>query len=110
MQDATALALEKNRDREVADEVDWWDCLHLVDYQKIVTNSHDAWESTFATKYTRPSERKKGGSWKDRTAWLSELNRIRNQNAHEYVVAETEYNFLRSLTSWLLDDEQGGNS
>ena len=100
-QEASTLAIDKNRDRDAEDEVDAWDCLHLIDYQKILQRSFATWQELFATQYTRPDEKSKPGGWKAKSAWLSELNRIRNDVAHNYSVKESDYNFLVAIHTWL---------
>lgn len=103
--DATQLSLEKNRTRDPDDELEPWACLHLIDYQKIVTASHELWQDLFMKQYTRPGEEKKSGGWKSRADWMIELNRIRNQNDHDYIVSEEEYEFLVSIKTWLVDGQ-----
>lgn len=103
-QDASALAVDKNREREAEDEVEPWDCLFFVDHQKILQRDFATWQELFATQYTRPNDDSKPGGWKARTAWLSELNRIRNEIAHQYSVKESEYNFLVAIHRWLEPD------
>jgi DNA sulfur modification protein DndB len=98
-QDAVMLAAEKNREREEEDEVESWDCLHLIDYQHILQRDNKTWVDLFERQYTRPGDEKK--AWKAKTSWMSELNRIRNENDHTYSVKESEYNFLVSINSWL---------
>ncbi len=100
-QDASTLAIEKNRERDTDDEIDPWDCLHLIDYQKILQRDFATWQEVFERQYTRPGEESKPGGWKARTSWLSDLNRIRNENAHTYSVKESEYNFLVAIHTWL---------
>jgi DNA sulfur modification protein DndB len=56
-------------------------------------------------KYTRPGDEDRSGKWTSRLDWLQELGRIRNQNVHEYSVTEDEFNFLVTLTSWLIQGE-----
>jgi len=107
-QAASALAIEKNRERDADDEVEPWDCLHLIDYQQILQNDSRAWQELFERQYTRPGEKARPGGWKAKTSWLSELNRIRNENAHTYSVKESEYNFLVAIHSWL--DPRGANN
>ena len=100
-QDASNLAADKNRERDTADEVEPWDCLHLIDYQKILQRDFATWQELFERQYTRPGEESKSGGWKGRTSWLGELNRIRNENDHTYSVKESEYNFLVAIHTWL---------
>jgi DNA sulfur modification protein DndB len=89
-QDAMALAAEKNRDRDTTDEVEAWDCLHLSAYQQILQRDYKTWQELFERQYTRPGDETKKGSWRSKTSWLVELNRIRNENDHTYSVKETE--------------------
>jgi DNA sulfur modification protein DndB len=100
-QSASALAVEKNRERDVDDEVEPWDCLHLIDYQEILQKDNKIWQELFERQYTRPGDRAKPGGWRTKTSWVSELNRIRNENAHTYSVKESEYNFLMAIHTWL---------
>lgn len=100
-QGAATLALEKNRDRDVDDEVELWDCLHLIDYQSVLQKDMKIWEEIFAEQYTRPGEERKPGGWRAKTDWMTQLNRIRNENAHTYSVKESEYNFLVAVHTWL---------
>jgi DNA sulfur modification protein DndB len=99
--EASTLAVDKNRELDSQDEVEPWDCLHLRDYQQILQDNHAVWVELFASTYTRPDDDDKPGGWKAKTAWLSELNRIRNENDHTYSVKEAEYDLLVSLKTWL---------
>lgn len=104
--DASLLAIDKNRDRDSDDEVSWWDCLHLIDYQKILAKSQDSWTKLFEASYSPPDLRGKGNiSRADKTSWVTELNKIRNQSAHEYVVTVEEYEFLVELAGWLIQTD-----
>lgn len=100
-QSASALAIEKNRDRDADDEVEPWQCLHLIDYKAILQRDSKTWQELFAQQYTRPGEESRSGGWKGKSDWLNELNKIRNENAHTYSVKESEYNFLVAIHTWL---------
>ena len=100
-QDASTLAIEKNRERDANDEVDPWDCLHLSYYRQILQRDFKTWQEVFEQQYTRPGEEAKPGGWKAKTSWMGELNRIRNENAHTYSVKESEFNFLSAIHAWL---------
>lgn len=104
-QDATLLAIEKNRDLDPEDEIEPWGALHLIDYQKVLLHDHALWQELYAKRYTKPGEEKKPGGWKARTDWLFELNKIRNKNDHDYAVSEEEFEFLVTLTTWLVNDQ-----
>lgn len=99
---AVVLAAQKNMDLEDEDEVTSWDCLHLIDYYTIMTQNYDLWQRVFEKRYTKPGSENDKGGWKARIAWLQELNRIRNENAHSYSIKEDEYEFLVTLTTWLI--------
>lgn len=109
-QEASALAIDKNRERDVEDEVEPWDSLRLIDYQKILQRNFTTWQELFAAQYTRPDEESKPGGWKAKTGWLDELNRIRNEVAHNYSVKESDYNFLVAIYTWLEPDKIGSES
>ena len=100
---ANALAAEKNLDRAAHDEVEPWDCIHLIDYQKIMLQNHDLWKRRLEKRYTKPGDEEKAGGWKKRVGWLVEMNRIRNENDHSYSVKESEYEFLLELKAWLVE-------
>ena len=100
--DAGNLANEKNVDLAPDKQVTAWDCFHLINYHAILTQNHELWQQRFEKQYTRPGEEDKPGGWKARASWLTELNRIRNENSHTYSVTEAEYEFLVSLKTWLL--------
>lgn len=104
-QAASALAVDKNREKDPHEEVEPWECLVLIDYHKIVTQQHDLWQRLFAKRYTRPGDETKAGGWQARASWMVELNRIRNENDHTYTVTEEEYDWVVGLTRWLIRGE-----
>ncbi|MFG1938855.1 DGQHR domain-containing protein [Micromonospora tulbaghiae] len=105
-----ALAAEKNADLPPDQQVDHWNCLHIIDYHTIVTQSQDRWQELFAEQYTLPGEGNSRLSWKSRSSWMTELNRIRNENFHTYTVKPTEYEFLVKVAGWLLrEQDEGGH-
>jgi DNA sulfur modification protein DndB len=100
--EASALAIEKNFAKGEGadpDDVEPWDCLHLINYLQILQKSSKNWEDIFQEQYSRP--RDKSGNWKTKTAWLQELNRIRNIVSHAGTVKESEYNFVVGIHTWL---------
>jgi DNA sulfur modification protein DndB len=103
--EAETLAVQKNLDLDPDQRVEAWDCLHLINYHEIMTQSQEIWRDVFAQRYTRPGEESRSGGWKSRATWLVELNRIRNENSHTYVVKPGEYTFLTELTAWLIRDQ-----
>ena len=103
--DAAARALEKNRMKDEADEVDAWDCLYIINYRDITTYDHAVWLELFEKRYTKPGDERKKGGWKAKTEWMIKLSDIRNENTHTYSVKEEEYVFLGELTEWLIEDK-----
>ena len=99
---ATLLALSKNREIEESEEEKKpWDCFNIIDYRKIAIYGSN-WRDIFEKAYSNPKMGKKGGNKEDKTEWMQKLERIRNQNFHEYSVKEEEYEFLCDLTDWLI--------
>jgi DNA sulfur modification protein DndB len=97
--DASTRAAEKQYEAEPGVVVNWWDCLYIVEYQKILYHGGQAvWQESFESTYTLPSD-KKSNSWRSKLGWMNELNRIRNKVAHNETVAEEEYGFLQTLYS-----------
>lgn len=106
-QRSSQIAIAKNAKlRDDEEDVEEWDCLHIVDYQKILTFSHDVWERRFAGTFTAPGT--EGRSWKTQSSWIDLFNTIRNAAAHDYSVSETDYEYLTWLTSWLINGEEAG--
>lgn len=100
--DASRLAFEKNYNKaEGQSDVEPWDCLCLINYRDIATYGHN-WSKLFEKSYTRPGEEKANISKDKKTTWMVRLNQIRNDNDHNYSVAEEEYNFLKEVWKWLI--------
>jgi len=99
------MAVKKNVDLPPDKQVDPWECLYIVDYSAIMTQRQELWLELFAERYTLPDDVKSKASWKTRSSWLSELNRIRNQNVHTYTVKPSEYEFLAKVTGWILREQ-----
>lgn len=100
--DATTLAAQKNLDREPGDELEPWDCLHLIDYYSVVTYTHALWQEMYQSQYTRPEDEGAPGGWKEKANWMVKLNAIRNEVDHNYAVTEEQYEYLVAIHSWLL--------
>ncbi|WP_203818136.1 DGQHR domain-containing protein [Paractinoplanes ferrugineus] len=100
------LAAQKNVDLPPDKQVGYWDCLHMIDYHAIVTNSQEIWSELFAKRYTLPDSGNPRASWRSRSSWMTELNRIRNENVHTYTVKPNEYEFLVKVAGWLLAEEE----
>lgn len=78
-------------------EIDEWDCLHLIDYRDIMINN---WQNVFDKDYSDPFV--KGRSKKDKTEWLVNLNRIRNNVDHNRSVSEEDFKYLNNIHNWLI--------
>lgn len=78
-------------------EIDEWDCLHLIDYRDIMINN---WQNIFDKDYSDPFV--KGRSKKDKTEWLVNLNRIRNNVDHNRSVSEEDFKYLKNIHNWLI--------
>ncbi|MBF6178427.1 DGQHR domain-containing protein [Nocardia otitidiscaviarum] len=100
---AGKLAVDKNVERGAGEEVEPWDCLYLLDYQRILIHDHARWKSLFEKRYTKPGDERARGSWKERTNWLEKLNGIRNEVVHGGSVKESDYEFLITLKTWLVE-------
>ncbi|RQO65187.1 hypothetical protein DBR43_30500 [Pedobacter sp. KBW06] len=97
--EATLLAAKKNRDIEDEDdEKEPWDQLHLIDYREIILKS---WQKLFENSFTKPGEEKISGGKENKTKWMVELNRIRNENYHTYYVTSEELSFIEEIHDWL---------
>lgn len=108
-QDGSTRAAEKQYEAEPGVVVDWWDCLYIVEYQKILLHGGQAvWQELFDGTYTLPSD-KKSNSWRSKSGWMNELNHIRNKVSHNGTVAEDEYGFLQLLHSHFELGGTGGN-
>lgn len=97
-QDGQTRAAEKQYEAEEGVTVDWWDCLYIVEYQKILLHGGQAvWQELFDDTYTLPSDKR--AAWKNKSGWMNELNRIRNKVMHNETVTEEEYGSLQTLHS-----------
>ena len=97
-----AVVLAQQKTREKGEKVEPWDCLNMIDYRRIATYGKN-WSELFEKHYTKPGEEKIRGGKEAKTNWMQRLERIRNQNFHEYSVKEEEYGFLKELYEWLIE-------
>lgn len=96
--DGSTRAAEKQYEAGPGVTVDWWECLYLIDYQKVMQNGGSAvWVELFDQTYTLPSDKKT--AWRNKSGWFNELNRTRNKIAHNEAVTEEEFGFLQTLHS-----------
>lgn len=94
--DAVVLAQEKKR--ESKEEVDPWDCLYIPHYREIVMKN---WRDTFEKEYSWLSGGKKNGNKEEKTVWMYELSKIRNDVVHSYYVSKEKIEFLREINDWM---------
>lgn len=99
-QEGSTRAAEKQWQAKGDVQVDWWDCLYLIEYHKILLHGGQAiWMELFDEAYTLPSD-KKVSSWRNKSGWMNQLNTIRNKISHDGSVLDEEYEFLQALHSW----------
>ena len=97
---AIDLAYDKNLSIENVDyEVEPWDCLTIIAYRAIALKN---WRAIFEKSYTRPGEEKMQGGKEAKTKWMVKLEKLRNENFHQYSVTEEEFDFIQSLHEWLI--------
>ncbi len=103
---STSSAADKNKNIfDPKEEKDpWEDCLFITDYQKIALYGSN-WLGIFEKSYTRPGEEKIQGGGKAKTKWLDKVNRIRNENFHEYSVKTDEFELLKEIYDWLIAEQ-----
>jgi DNA sulfur modification protein DndB len=104
--DAGKRAIERSADRSIDDQLEAWDCLYIVDYRAIMTQTHDVWMRLFEKRYTRPGDENRPGGWRGRSDWLQELNDVRNDAFHGRSVSGERHNFLTTLTAWLIKGQE----
>ncbi len=93
-QEANKLATQKKWQSEDGADVDWWDCLVLSDYHKILLHGTQAiWNELFDDNYTLPSE-EKSRSWKSKSSWMDRVIKIRNNISHGGTASEDDFEFL----------------
>ena len=97
---ANEIAFEKNLKIEnEEDEVEVWDCLTIIAYRAIALKN---WRDVFEKHYTKPAEQKISGGKDAKTQWMVKLEKLRNENFHQYSVTEEEFSFLEELHDWLI--------
>jgi len=99
--DAVSMAAKKNREiDDEEDEKEPWDQLHLIEYREIILKN---WQKLFENLYTKPGEEKLSGGKDNKTKWIVELNRIRNENYHTYYVTSDELSYIEEIFDWLIE-------
>ena len=95
-------AIAQNLDRPANEQLEPWDCMYLVNYHDVLAGSHDVWQRRFEKHYTKPGDEQLTGTWRNRLAWVKDLNEIRNDVSHARGISDENYAFLTELKSWLL--------
>jgi DNA sulfur modification protein DndB len=93
-----AMAAAARKNLEIGDdeeEKEPWDQLHLINYREIILKN---WQKVFEGMFSRPGI---GGNKENKTNWLVELNRIRNENFHTYYVTSGELSYIEEIYDWL---------
>ena len=97
---AIEMAYDKNLKIEnEEDEYNPWDCLTIIAYRAIALKN---WRDSFEKDYTRSNEIKISGGKNAKTQWMVKLEKLRNENFHQYSVTEEEISFLEALHDWLI--------
>ncbi len=107
--DTIKRAADKNRTiSSKEDDVEPWDCLHIIDYRKIAIYERN-WSEIFEKHYTKPGEEQLRGGKEAKTGWMQKTEAIRNENVHSYRVKEEEYEFLGEIHEWLITHKVESN-
>ena len=100
-QEANKLATQKKWQSADGADVDWWDCLVLSDYHRIMLHGTQAvWNELFDGTYTLPSG-ERASSWKSKSSWMDRVIRIRNNISHGGTATEDDYEFLSGVQTSL---------
>jgi DNA sulfur modification protein DndB len=103
--EAGKLAVEKNADLAASDQLHAWDCLYLVNYREIMTDTNEVWRGLFEKQYTPPGDENKPGGWRGRSDWVHHLNDLRNAVMHERTITAEDHDFLVTLKTWLIEGQ-----
>jgi DNA sulfur modification protein DndB len=71
----------------------------------VLAYSHPIWQKRFEKRFTRPGDEQLPGTWKNRLAWIKQLNETRNRVFHAQGIGEDDQAFLIELRDWLLRGE-----
>lgn len=100
--DAGKMMIERNADRSAGQEITEWDCLYIVNYRDVMTQTQDVWRELFEKRYTPPGDEHKSGGWKARSSWIVRVNDLRNDVAHGRTVSVDDHDNLVTLHTWLV--------
>ena len=102
-QDSAVVSAQRKNRKNPSERKEPWDCLNIIDYRKIAIYGAN-WRDIFEKHYTKPNPERKGDNKEEKTKWMQKLEGIRNVNFHEYSVKEDEYEFLKELHEWLVEN------
>lgn len=100
--EAGKMMIERNADRSAGEEISEWDCLYIVNYKDVMTQTQDIWKELFEKRYTPPGDENKAGGWKARSSWIARVSELRNDVAHQRTVSVDDHDFLMTLHTWLV--------
>lgn len=100
--EAGKVMVERNADRSAGQEITEWDCLYIVNYRDVMTQTQDLWRELFEKRYTPPGDEQKPGGWKARSSWIAKVNDLRNDVAHQRTVSVDDHDVLVTLYTWLV--------
>ncbi|MEH0109014.1 DGQHR domain-containing protein [Tersicoccus sp. MR15.9] len=100
--EAGKLMVERNADRSSGQEIEEWDCLYIVNYRDVMTQSQELWRGVFEKRYTPPGDEQRPGGWKARSSWIVRVSDLRNDVAHQRTVSVDDHDFLVTLHTWLV--------
>lgn len=86
-----------------------WDCVTIA-YCKDIAIFGPNWTELFENSYTRPEELKLPGGKAAKTEWITKLANIARNTSANYSVSEAEYQFIKALHDWLINQGSVGNS
>jgi DNA sulfur modification protein DndB len=95
-------AVDMDAKRDDDGETDPWDCLYLIDYKTVMTQTQEQWRRLFEKQYTPPGDERKPGGWKARSDWIVKLNDIRNDVSHGRTISEDDHDWLVPIDMWLV--------
>jgi len=100
--EAGKMMIERNADRPAGQEIAAWDCLYIVNYRDVMTQTQELWRELFEKRYTPPGDEQKSGGWKARSSWIAKVGDLRNDVAHQRTVSVEDHDYLVTLHTWLV--------
>jgi len=100
--EAGKMMVERNADRSAGQEITEWDCLYIVNYRDIMSQTQELWRQLFEKRYTPPGDEQKSGGWRARSSWVAKVNDLRNDVAHQRTISVDDHDYLVTLYTWLV--------